>query len=307
MRAVGNRRPDETAIVPGRVNTCIWIPNKSDTAHNNARHHILRPSRDNPCKGCHGCSSPAYDVVPIVWVDPSHEPVSWLRHTRRSRQHSSKTAGARLPPAGMGQDCCCQDCHHTDHALPVLLLLQAECRQQRCGRKITAGVAGAGHSLQCPSVERVLAAASSLCCSPLQKELAEVWAASKQQQAPASANSTGSLQDPTQGLDELTQQQRKTNDTRKLSTDRKLSADLSSTGGSQDKGAALWSSSIAVHKRQDQQQPSGCATDSPPCLRWLPYKVCGAAAAAAVPKEEQGVRNKPAAARSFLPFPPAQG
>jgi hypothetical protein len=111
-----------------------------------------------------------------------------------------------------------------------------------------------------------------------------VWAASKQQQAPGtlpSVPSTNSLLDPSQQLEELTQQ-RKSNDSRKLSTDRKLSSDLSITG-SQEKGAGLWSSSVGVHKRPDQQQPAGCGADSPPCLRCLPYKVRACAAATAAP------------------------
>lgn len=140
----------------------------------------------------------------------------------------------------------------------------------------------ASSTVSCPRVSCVARSTSSSCISTdssssiaplLQKELAEVWAASNLQQAPASAHSASSLQDPSQQLEELTQQ-RKSNENRKLSTDRKLSADLDSNRGSQDKGAGLRSSSLAVHKHQDVQQPSGCAAGSPPCLRWLPYKVC---------------------------------
>lgn len=120
----------------------------------------------------------------------------------------------------------------------------------------------------------------------LQKELAELWAASKagesQNKDPSERLQQG---DPHvhEALKELDSAARKSSDKRKFSTDRKPSSDLSSSdkqkggkgsdaaGGSQDSAAALWSTQAVPQLEQDHT--SVCGSDSAPCLRWLPYKV----------------------------------
>lgn len=123
------------------------------------------------------------------------------------------------------------------------------------------------------------------CFLHLQKELAELWAASK----PATGNSlhkdhSQQLQQQPAAQDavaRLESSQRKSNDKRKLSSERKPSSDLSissqvkggdAVGGSHDSAAGLWSTQAASKFQGDHG--SACGGDSTPCLRWFPYKVC---------------------------------
>jgi hypothetical protein len=131
--------------------------------------------------------------------------------------------------------------------------------------------------------------ANSTCTdvSHLQKELAELWAASKQQ-TPSLASSQHQqpsqhqlqqqplLQEALAGLDSA----RKSNDKRKFSSERKPSSDLSGSGhhkgseaagGSQDSGVGPWG--VQESHGSDQDSSSACSSDSVGCLRWLPYKV----------------------------------
>jgi hypothetical protein len=135
---------------------------------------------------------------------------------------------------------------------------------------------------------------SNVSCN-LQRELAEVWAASKQLPTVGSSQHKDHsqqlqqqpiLQDALARLENT----RKSNEKRKLSTERKYSSELSSSdqqkssdvaGGSRDSAAGLWGTQGTLQHEQDHH--SVCGSENTPCLRWFPYRVSSTVTAQSPP------------------------